>query len=471
MRNVNAIAERLSSNSGDEFWRLLDMMVAEGASDSLAVDVVVDRLKQLGELDGSELRKRLSEESPWNATPFGRRLSARIQEARRDWPDVIARWTRVVDSSPDIDHEALLARSRARWQMDDATGAFADLRSAITGIHEFDFLSRAAKLYRRWRQKAKPPALRSVKIALLSSTTTAFSAPLLELACFRDSIDATLYDAPFGNFQQQIIDPNSELYAFAPEIVVIATHWRDANLPAYADDWEAAVKHVVAQFRDLWDTLLKRNPCRIIQHNFDQPLTRSYGHLSHALAGGRAAMLREINRQMLATAPSAVTILDLDHLAAASGASWNNSAFWHLAKQHPASGALPLLVDHQAALVRAHLGLAKKVLAFDLDNTLWGGVIGEDGLEEIEVGPPSAAGEAYLALQQYAKELKSRGILLVVCSKNNEADARLPFEKHDGMLLRLDDFALFRANWDDKPSNLRDCKHAPTRTRQLCFCG
>lgn len=174
-------------------------------------------------------------------------------------------------------------------------------------------------------------------------------------------------------------------------------------------------------------------------------------------------MLREINRRMLADAPTSVTILDLDHVAATNGAGWSNSAFWHLAKQHPASGALPLLVDHQVALIRAHLGLTKKVLAFDLDNTLWGGVIGEDGLEGIEVGPPSAAGEAYVALQQYAKELKSRGILLVVCSKNNEADARLPFEKHDGMLLHLDDFAVFRANWDDKPSNLCDCELAPTR--------
>ena len=114
-----------------------------------------------------------------------------------------------------------------------------------------------------------------------------------------------------------------------------------------------------------------------------------------------------------------------------------------------------MLVDHQAALIRAHLGLTKKVLVFDLDNTLWGGVIGEDGLEGINIGPPSPAGEAYLALQRYAKELKSRGVLLAVCSKNNEADAKLLFEKHDAMILHLEDFAVFRANWDDKPSNLR----------------
>ncbi len=297
-------------------------------------------------------------------------------------------------------------------------------------------------------------------MALLSSSTTALAAPLLELACFRDGIDATLYEAPFDSYRQQILDPQSELYRFGPEVVLIATNWRDANLPAFSDSPEASVAEATQSFEQLWITLLKRLPCRVIQHSFDQPLVRSFGNLSHTLAGGRAAMLRDLNRRFVAKAPTAVTILDLEYTQARCGGKWSDDAIWHIAKQHPATAALPTLVDQQVALVRAQLGLSKKVLVFDLDNTLWGGVIGEDGLEGIDIGPPSPAGEAYQALQHYAKELKSRGVLLAVCSKNNEADAKQPFENHDAMILRLDDFALFLANWDDKPANLRAAAEA-----------
>jgi FkbH-like protein len=438
----------------EEIFTLLDRTAANLPDDPVLVEDWIGRFTEYGLLDSPQLLQRL-DGGTWDASAFGRRLIAKIQEERRQWADAIVRWTRVIDAAPGIDHEALLARARARAQTGDNPGAFSDLRAAVPGNDDFAFLTRAAKLYRRLRQKAAPPSLRQAKVALLSSTTTALAAPLLELACFRDGIDATLYEAPYDSYRQQIIDPQSELYRFQPDVVLIATHWRDANLPAFSDDPEATVADVVEPLRQLWKTLLERLPCRVVQHSFDQPRERSFGHLSHSLPGGRAAMLREVNRQLLASAPPAVAILDLEQAAARSGAKWTDDAFWHLAKQHPASGALPVLVDHQVALIRAQLGLTKKVLVFDLDNTLWGGVIGEDGLEEIVVGPPSPAGEAYQALQRYAKELKSRGVLLAVCSKNNEADAKLPFEKHDAMILHLDDFALFRANWDDKPSNLR----------------
>jgi FkbH-like protein len=117
--------------------------------------------------------------------------------------------------------------------------------------------------------------------------------------------------------------------------------------------------------------------------------------------------------------------------------------------------ALPALAEAMVSHVRAVLGLSRKVLVTDLDNTLWRGVIGEDGLEGIAIGPGSPEGEAHLALQRYLRELKSKGVVLAVCSKNNPEDARLPFERHTHMALRLDDFAAFRANWEDKVTNLR----------------
>ena len=139
---------------------------------------------------------------------------------------------------------------------------------------------------------------------------------------------------------------------------------------------------------------------------------------------------------------------------------WESPAQWCTAKQHPAPEALPALVDAQMAHVRAVVGLTRKVLVCDLDNTLWGGVIGEDGLTGIRLGPGSPEGEAYSALQEYLLELKGRGLLLAVCSKNNPEDARLPFEQHPHMRLRLDDIAAFVASWDDKVEQIRRVAHA-----------
>jgi FkbH-like protein len=247
------------------------------------------------------------------------------------------------------------------------------------------------------------------------------------------------------------------LYTFKPDFVLIATHWRDANLTAFSNNTDEEVRRVVHELQQLWKILLQRQPCRIIQHGFNLPAQDSYGHLSGVLPGGRLNMLREINRALVQAAPSPVALLDLDRASAQFGRhKWFDPTYWHLAKQYPSANALPLLVDHQVALIRAGLGLTKKVLALDLDNTLWGGVIGEDGLEGIRLGPPSAVGEAYQALQQYVLELKARGIVLVVCSKNNEEDAKQPFLHHDATVLHLDDFVVFRANWVDKPTNLRD---------------
>ena len=166
-------------------------------------------------------------------------------------------------------------------------------------------------------------------------------------------------------------------------------------------------------------------------------------------------MIASSNLALAADLPQGVSFVDANAMAAEIGQEYWSAAEWHAAKQYPSSAALPRLADAICAHCAAALGLTAKVLAVDLDNTLWGGVIGEDLLEGIRVGPSSAEGEGYRELQQYLKELQQRGVLLAVCSKNNPADAELPFRRHDDMLLKLDDFAAFVANWDDKPTNLR----------------
>jgi FkbH-like protein len=150
-----------------------------------------------------------------------------------------------------------------------------------------------------------------------------------------------------------------------------------------------------------------------------------------------------------------VTLFDLDEIAAAYGKRrWVDARYWHHSKHAFAFDASGLLAHEAAAMLAAAKGLAKKCLVLDLDNTLWGGVIGDDGIEGIQLGS-GTDGEAFAAFQGHIKALKDRGVILAVCSKNEEANAMAPFRDHPDMRLSLDDIAVFRANWDNKADNIR----------------
>ena len=148
-------------------------------------------------------------------------------------------------------------------------------------------------------------------------------------------------------------------------------------------------------------------------------------------------------------------MLDTERISAQHPGPWEDKLKWSDAKLYPAPDALPVLAEHIVSCIRASLGLSAKLLALDLDNTLWGGIIGEDGLGGIALGPPSAIGERFQDFQRYVKALKERGILLAVVSKNNPADAEAVFRRHDSSVLKMDDFVAFEANWEPKYENLR----------------
>jgi len=215
------------------------------------------------------------------------------------------------------------------------------------------------------------------------------------------------------------------------------------------------VDSIVEQQMKLWGRLSADFSCHVVQHAFDLPDSDAYGYFSAALPGGRKRVIGKVNERMRAAAPAFVSILDTDAVQRQLGARWEDPLTWYNFQQTPSTDALPALAEEMTAHARAVLGLTRKVLVTDLDNTLWKGIIGEDGLDGIKVGPGSPAGEAHQQLQQWMLDLKSRGILLAVASKNNRADACLPFEKCPHMLLKLDDFAAFEANWIDKVTNLR----------------
>ena len=298
------------------------------------------------------------------------------------------------------------------------------------------------------------------RLAVLGSFTTTQLVPFIELNLFSLGINAEIYEADYGVFRQEILDPSSGLYEFAPQIVLLATSWRDLAQRPKLTARIGELMHVVeAEQRDwsvLWTVLHKRLGCQVIQNNCVLPSWRSLNNHELRQPGSLHRYLAATNLHLNAVAPPFVTIHDVESIASTFGKrNWDDPRFVHQAKLPCAPEYLFEYAHSLASVIGAQLGCAKKCLVLDLDNTLWGGVIGDDGLGGIRLGHGEPEGEAFVAFQQYIKDLQLRGVILAVCSKNNEETAREVFEKHPDMVLRLPDIACFVANWEDKAANLR----------------
>lgn len=327
--------------------------------------------------------------------------------------------------------------------------------SIVDAGDEFTAWQAGWALFQRNAEKTAWPTLRSAKVAIAGSYTTTQLGPMLRLAAARLGIHIDLYESHYGQYQQDIIDPASRLYAFGPDVVILAVHEGDLRLPEYSPNPEEDVRQEVGRWTALWNVAAERSRARVVQHNFALPCEVSAGHLATRLPGSRYMMTQAVNARLGEAAGNAVSLVDCERLSALIGKQrWYDPRYWNLSKQAVAFDALPLLARHTAAVIGADLGLSRKCLVLDLDNTLWGGVIAEEGLAGIKLGQGSE-GEAFVAFQEYILKLKRKGVILTVCSKNNYADAIQPFEKHPEMRLKLKDIALFIANWESKPDNIR----------------
>ena len=364
-------------------------------------------------------------------------------------------WERFFSFQVRRDPLDLLAWARALAATGSYERAVHELRLALAQDVRYTFFARAEKLVRELAAAVRSN-LRQCKIAVLSSSTANLFVPVLQALCLRDRIGAEIYEAPFDSVEQEIWDAQSGLARFRPDIVMLVMHWRDLHLEAVTQDEQGWVSRFLEERKASWKRVSDSFPCHIIQPSFDYPATEAYGHLAGVLPGGRTRVIDLLNLRLREEAPANVSILNLAAVQRHAGMKqWEDEQAWDRYRQHPAMEALPALAEAYISHVRAKLGLSRKVLVTDLDNTLWKGVIGEDGLDGIGLGPGSPEGEAHLNLQRFMLDLKRRGILLAVCSKNNVEDAQLPFLEHPHMALRLEDFAAFRANWEDKVANLR----------------
>lgn len=372
-----------------------------------------------------------------------------------DNAELVAAWDRFFSFQARRDPLDLLAWSRALAASGAHEEACQKLRLALAQDVRYALIARAEKLVRELASSVRSN-LRQSRIAVLGSSTMNLFVSVLRALCLRDRIGTEIYEAPYGLIEQEIWDSQSGLARFRPDVVLLMMHWRDLHLESVTQDEQAWISRFVQERKEGWKRLSDSFACHIIQSSFDYPASDAYGHLAGVLPGGRTRVIELLNLRLREEALPNVSILNMAAAQRQVGTRhWQDDVQWSRYRQHPSTEALPELAEAFMSHVRAVLGLSRKVLVCDLDNTLWKGVIGEDGLDGIGIGPGSPEGEAYLQLQGYMLDLKRRGILLAVCSKNNPEDARLPFLRHAHMALRLEDFAAFRANWEDKVTSLR----------------
>ncbi len=298
------------------------------------------------------------------------------------------------------------------------------------------------------------------RLGIVSNATTHFLVPALIATAARHGMALDCAEADFDQPVQQALAADSAINSFQPAATLVALDYRGLPLRPSPGDSDAASATVAACLRHL-DTIRegihRHSDAICVMQTIPRPPEAIFGDLDFALAGTMRSLIEAINRGLAERLVGSSDILfDVAGLAETVGlAQWHDPKLWNLAKVPFSNTFLPLYAEHACRLLAAMRGRSRRCLVLDLDNTLWGGVIGDDGLDGIVIGQGDATGEAHLELQRTALALRDRGIVLAISSKNNEETARLPFRQHPEMLLREEHIAVFQANWDDKASNIR----------------
>jgi FkbH-like protein len=357
---------------------------------------------------------------------------------------------------PARDFRGELRMSVSREEPSDRLEGLARLASCRLGFLEMIQLDDAL-----CRLQLKEAAgFQSVRLALLGSATVDHLLPGIRIAGLRRRLLIETYSTPFGQYRQALIDSDSSLQQFAPQVVLFSLTGRDAmagvSLSTPLAEVEESVAKTVQELRALWRKARGAFAAAVIQQSFLDVTEPLFGSYDRFVPGAPSRIIQVTNDRVCeAAAQEGVLVLDLTRSSARDGLdAWFDIGRWLHGKIEIAPQAAHAYGEMVVRILAAQRGLSKKCLVLDLDNTLWGGVVGDDGIEGIVLGEGSSAGEAHLALQRYAKQLKDRGIILAVCSKNDPGIAAAAFD-HPEMVLRRSDISAFLANWEDKTENLR----------------
>jgi FkbH-like protein len=310
------------------------------------------------------------------------------------------------------------------------------------------------------RELFEKSGLTPKKIAVLGGSTTQDVIEVMELFLLDNGIKPEFYESEYARYWEDATFGNPELDAFAPDVVFIHTSSRNIlTWPIIAQgtrEIDALVDSTAAKFETAWDKLAAHFNCPIIQNNFDYLPYRLLGNLEAADPHGRTNFLSRLNMRFAAYAQSheGFFINDINWQSADFGlVRWHDEAYWCMYKYAMSKEAIPVVAFNVANIVKSLFGKNKKAVALDLDNTLWGGVVGDDGPEKLELGTETAVGQCYVEFQKYLKGLQAQGVLLNIISKNEEAAARGGLS-HPQMVLKEGDFISIKANWEAKSQNL-----------------
>ena len=298
------------------------------------------------------------------------------------------------------------------------------------------------------------------KIAVLGDTATQLLTTAVKGEAVARGLALDIYEAEYNQIERQLLDPTSDLYQFDASIVIIfqSTH----KLCEYHSLLAADKQELVAEERQAFLTSICENSAfadkKIIYFNYPEIEDTVFGSYANKVETSFSFQVRKLNYELMLLSKQYpnLFICDIAGLQNLFGRQFMFSPNVYMSTEMVLSvNALPYVASRVVDIIGAIRGQFKKCLILDLDNTVWGGVIGDDGLEGIELGHGLGIGKAFTEFQMWVKKLKQRGIIICVASKNNEETAKEPFEKHPDMVLTLDDIAVFMANWETKVDNIR----------------
>jgi FkbH-like protein len=324
--------------------------------------------------------------------------------------------------------------------------------------NQLNRLSKVITKAARSGESLKP--LTPFRLGLLSNSTVDFVVPSLIATSARHGIALECIKADYDQVIQEALSPASVINQAKADAVLIAIDYRALPLRCQlgsANDANDAVTASLSYLESIRNGIATHSQAVCILQTFAPPPESLFGSLDRMVPGTLRNLLERINSGLAeSTFGTGNVLLDVAGLAETVGlADWHSPLQWNLAKLPFSNTYLPLYADHVARVIASLRGKSRKCLVLDLDNTVWGGIIGDDGLEGIQIAQGDATGEAHLSVQRLALNLRERGVVLAVSSKNNDDVARLPFNKHPEMLLREDHIAVFQANWKDKATNIK----------------
>jgi len=301
-------------------------------------------------------------------------------------------------------------------------------------------------------------SLPSVKIALVGDSATQLLATAIRGMGYEHGFAIDLFEAEFNQVERQILDPSSELHEFKPDFLVVfqSTHKLVAKYAKLPSEQKSGLADERIQFIE---SICQGRGCKVICFNYPEIDDTVYGSFANRVEASFTYQVRKLNFELMKLAEKTPNLFVCD-LAAIQNKVGRDALFapavYANTEMVLSVDTLPLVAARTMDIVAALQGKIRKCVVLDLDNTLWGGVIGDDGLERIQLGHGLGIGKIFVEFQLWLKKLKNRGIILAVCSKNTESVAKEPFEKHPDMVLHLEDIAVFRANWENKADNIRE---------------